>query len=55
MRYLSISAPFVFQNLVPAPITLFLKNITRKANKTNMNKVHGYNQFRKTSEEYKDA
>ena len=55
MRYLSISAPFVFQNLVPAPITLFLKNVTRKANKTNMNKEQGSNQYRKTSEEYQDA
>lgn len=30
MRYLSISPPFIFQNLIPAPITLFFKNIMRK-------------------------
>jgi hypothetical protein len=30
MRYLSISPPFTFQNLIPAPITLLFKNIIRK-------------------------
>ena len=30
MRYLSIAPPFVFQNLIPAPISLMFKNINRK-------------------------
>ena len=30
MRYISISPPFTFQNLIPAPISLFLKDISRK-------------------------
>ena len=29
MRYLSISPPFLVQNLLPAPLTLFFKNIQR--------------------------
>lgn len=27
IRYLSVSPPFVFKNLVPIPITLFFKNL----------------------------
>lgn len=41
MRYLSISPPFVFQNLIPVPITMFFRNILRKVDHTgslNINK-----------------
>lgn len=38
MRYLSVSPPFILQNLVPAPITLFFKNILRKTNTKSINK-----------------
>ena len=37
MRYLSISPPFVFQNLIPAPITMFFRNILRKADQKSSN------------------
>lgn len=30
LRYISISSPFIFQNLIPAPITLLFKNISRQ-------------------------
>lgn len=38
MRYLSISSPFIFQNLIPAPISLFFKNISRKVNNHSLKK-----------------
>ena len=52
MRYLSISSPFIFQNLIPAPISLFFKNISRKINNQSLKKQHK-GQY-KEEKEFKD-
>ena len=36
VKFISISAPFVFQNLIPAPISLFFKNICRETRETSL-------------------
>lgn len=33
LRYLSITAPFTIQNLIPVPITMLFKNVERIANR----------------------
>jgi hypothetical protein len=35
LRYLSITAPFTIQNLIPVPITMIFKNILREKTERN--------------------
>lgn len=39
LRYLSITAPFTVQNLIPAPLTILFKDIQRDVAKDNKTKL----------------
>lgn len=40
VRYLSISPPFVIQNLLPAPMTLLLRDITSRPGIFDLDMTH---------------